>query len=292
MKYYYVLSLFCGLSIGVQAQEKINFNPKYKAETNYKIENYSNEEKIVDFKGDISYLVALKRQGITLPMRVKDVSKDVFYLSKKTENKKKTPFSFYYVKTDRENYLNDSLEQKEKSNSIGIVLTGFFDELQKIKINKISGTNLSANGRKVMTNSVEKIVNATTFPTKEMQIGDSFDIKLTRESNITGIGAVEYQSTSVFELVDIKEGKGYFKETVTLSAKIPERSIKQMKFKGEGEGQLIYHLGDELIEKVETSTKASFYMEIEEVSTTIEMKDTTRITTSIVTAEEIEELQY
>ncbi|MDR2221873.1 MAG: hypothetical protein LBE34_03940 [Flavobacteriaceae bacterium] len=289
MKYFYLLCFCLSLSFAAFAQEKIQFNPHYSANTIYEINSYTNESKVIDFKGDVSYMIAMKRKGIKLPIKIKNIDKDTYYLFTQPIKKNKTPFVFSYEKFDKENYLNDSLEQKTKASDVGLSALGYFEENKQMKVTKVVGTSLSNKVQKAVAKVIEDLANQAKYPNKEMGIGESFDVENSLPINIEGIGSVLLTVQVTYLLTDIKEGKAYFTEKIQIAIDGKQDIREKFSFEGGGQGLMIYDVATHRIEKIETTIQGDIRMDGPGLTVTIGLEETTRVLTTIIKPEDMDE---
>lgn len=242
----------------LKAQESVTFKMKYSPDKNYDANVNMDMNFKVTLAGDTAIINKLKSQGIAQPMALNMEMTMKGNVKTGPANTSKTfpiAINFHFDKMDMA--INGNAipipTDKLKSNT---TIFGHVGVDGKIKADSIGGGKLKDTSEKAVSQMLNNIQNNIKFPDHPLRVGDTFTQDMPMNIPIAG-NNLNASSKTVYKLVSIANGNGYFDVDQSMDMKVPVKN-DSITLAGTGKGKVIYNLKESFMTDFTTDMELKF----------------------------------
>lgn len=252
-----------------QANEVI-FDTKFQPNLEYRTEMTTTSKSTVNFTGPEEQINNIKASGIELPI-ITEGSTSMTSTIKTYELKEDSTFSAKMTYDKVKSIQVQNGEKTEKVSPIaGMEIEGFYNSLNKFKIDTIISDKVDDATRQTLTYTLENIQNQINFPDYPLKVGDSFEQEIPMNIPVAGISNVGIVIKTTYELASITGDIATFdfKQDIQLNMDIEQSNVSAT---GGGTGVSHYDIAKRFITKYESDLTIEMEMQVQDLKVNSEV---------------------
>lgn len=257
--------IFLFSSFTAIAQEELVFKSVYKPNKVYTTSLLSLTKTSLDFSGSEEMLEKMKSNGMQNPFLFTGSNEFVSTTTTGSLTKEGTiPARIQYDKMKI--VQNMGGEEKIEENSMtGMIIEGKYNSQNKLSIDTMISEKVSEEIKTSLKSTLENVQENIKFPQEPMHIGDTFLQKVPMQIPLAGLNPMNMEVTSVYKLIDIKNGKAQFYIVQDVSFDMNNNKA-DISATGKGSGTLEFDIDNFFINKFETELNMDMKIVSEQIT--------------------------
>ena len=252
-----------------QSQEVV-FDTKFQPNLEYTTELISTSKNKVNFSGPEEQINNIKASGIELPM-LTEGSTSMTSIIKTFELEKDSSFKAKMTYEKVKSIQVQNGERTEKESPItGMQIEGFYNSLNKFKIDTIISDKIDDATRQTLVYTLENVQNQINFPDYPMKVGDSFEQETPMNIPVAGMSNVSIVIMTTYELARISGDIATFDfdQDIQLNMDIEQANVSAT---GGGTGTSHFDISKKFITRYESDLTIEMEMQVEELKVNAEI---------------------
>ena len=249
---------------------EVIFDNKFQPSLEYTTEMVSTSKNKVNFTDPEEQINNIKSSGIKLPMIIEG-STSMTSTIKTFELEEDSTFKAKMTYDNVKSIQVQNGERTEKESPIaGMQIEGFYNSLNKFKIDTIISDKIDDATRQALTYTIENVQNQINFPDYPLKIGDSFEQEIPMNIPVAGISNVGIVIKTTYELANISGNIATFDfdQDIQLNMDIEQTTVSAT---GSGTGTSQFNLSKKFIMKHEADLTIELEMQVEELKVNAEI---------------------
>lgn len=249
MRNFLFFVLLSTASYTVFAQESVVLKSTLPPNSVFEMITKTESSGVMTFKGDKKFEKELKKSG--QPSEITMSTNSLMQVTATTLSpiNEQIPFIFSYDKIERTGTSNGVETRNDNQNFQGLKVYGKFGE-NDITIDKYEGPNLDEASKKILSSVVEQMVKGNKLPNNELKIGDSFTQELPMSLPLENVGSLSAKAIVTYALKSIANNEANFDLKNEIVMDMDSPSEFKMEATGNGVGNMVYSIKDELIKSM------------------------------------------
>lgn len=270
MKNLLLLSLIAILFNACGQTTEVVFDTKFQPNLEYTTEMVTTSKNKVNFTGPQEQINNIKASGIELPMITEgstSMTSTITTYELKEDSIFKAKMTYDKVKSIQ---VQNGKQTEKESPIAGMEIEGFYNSLNKFKIDTIISDKIDYATRQTLTYTLESVQNQINFPDYPLSVGDSFEQEIPMNIPVAGISNVGIILKTTYELASINGDIAAFdfEQDIQLNMNIEQTNVSAT---GSGTGTSNFDIGQNFITKYESDLTIVLEMQVEELTVNAEV---------------------